>query len=131
MSGSMRNMTYTTDSGVKFVLPCDESNVESTHTEDYKYKVADAATVKHGLPRNIKPRYCTYESSTTEHKRKVPILTPALYASLKAKTYTNIERTFTENVGGVVLTFIAGVCTPEKERVMKTFDTGLVGGSEE
>lgn len=129
MAGSMRNEKYTTDSGAVYVLPCDESNIEATHTDDFKYKASDVATVKHGVPRNIRPRYCIYESTTTEHKRKVPILTPTLFASLKAKTYNNIEQSFTENVAGTVLTFRAGLCVAEKERTMKTIDTGLVGGS--
>lgn len=129
MSGSMRNEKYMTDSGAVYILPCDESNIEATHTDDFKYKASDVATVKHGLPRNIRPRYCIYESTTTVHKRKVPILTPTLFASLKAKTYTNIEQSFTENVAGTVLTFRAGLCVAEKERTMKAVDTGLVGGS--
>lgn len=130
MAGSLKDFRYTTDTNDVFAISADESNVEATQGVSYDVTTANEAETPFKVPRNVTPRYALYKSTTTTHVRKVPVLTPALYAQLIAKTFTNIEQTFTENIGGNVITFKYDHGVPEKIRAVRSIDTGLNDGDE-
>lgn len=128
MSGSLKAFRYFTDAGDLYAIQADESNVEGVHITPPDVTSANESDTPYTVPRNVTPRFARYKSTTTEHVRKVPIMSPSIFGELKAKDYTNANRTFTENVGGTVLTFALENLTAERIRVVKADDTGLNDG---
>lgn len=128
MAGSMKYFRYFTDSGDLYALFGDESNIEAVHVTNPQVTSLNEDDTPYVVPRNVKPRYATYKSTTTEHTRKVPIMTASIFAELKAKDYTTANKTFTENIGGDVITFQLASLTAEKMRTVTSNDTGLNDG---
>lgn len=128
MAGSMKYFRYLTDSGNLYALWGDESNIELVHVVNPQVTVANEDDTPYVLPRNVKPRYATYKSTTTPHVRKVPIMSASAFAEMKVKNFSTCRKTFNENVEGEVLTFQLVRLTPEKMRGVTSVDTGLNGG---
>lgn len=131
MSGSLVAKRYTTNAGDVYAINTDESNFVGVHGVDHDVTEANASQTPYTLPRNIRPRYGTYVSTTSNHVRKVVIATPAIYAEMSNNVFTNGAQTFTENVSGTVRTFKLDRLTPEKIRLVKGQDTGLNDGTDE
>lgn len=128
MSGSLKSFRYTTDGNDLYAITADESNVESTQGTSHDVTTDNEAETPYTLPRNVRPRYAVYASTTTDHVRKIPVMTPALYTQLVSKTFTDINQTFTENIQGTVITFRFNNAVPERVRAVKALDTKLNDG---
>lgn len=116
MAGSLRGFPYTADDGTTWALLRDESNVESVNgagnplTVDQKYKA----------PSNLRVRSATYQNTAGTIRRKVPVLTPAIFGSLTPAS------TLVDQVSGetLQLRFTEG----ERVSLLPLTDTGLDDG---
>jgi len=77
MAGSRKWFVYTSDSGVDFAIERDESLTEAVNggTQDY----ADGVSITAAVPRNLKPRTLTYETSDGRQSRTVVALTVNIF----------------------------------------------------
>lgn len=129
MAGSLKYIKYDSDDGGEWALFRDESNVESVVATDadIDIAVADVATRKYQLPRNLNPRFATYRSTSTVRTRKVVIPTVAIYNDLAAGANLLAVRTFSDLGTGEI--FQLQSLSPERIRpVVIDADTAINDG---
>lgn len=117
MSGSIKDMVYTSDGGQLYIVRLDESNGESTGFADFTGTTAGAVEA----PKSLKMRYANTFDPLTGAKRKFPIGTPTDYGLLSVP-----GAVITSPSGEFQVTSLRG----EKKRVPSAADTGLVDGDE-
>lgn len=80
MAGSVRKFRYTSDDGNDYTINRDESNTEALNG------TSAIPSDTGSLPDFYYPRYAILTSTTTNKKRTVVILTPAIFKDLKGST---------------------------------------------
>lgn len=127
MSGSLKFVSYTDDRGGKWALNRDESNMESVIVDDGSFDITPDNVDEHTYitPRNLKPRFATYKSSTTVKVRKVTIPTVDIYNALFTGDDAVALRSFTAEGE----TWVLSGLSPERIRpIVVSIDTGLNEG---
>lgn len=94
MAGSLRPFRYTADDGTTWGLFGDESNIEAINTG---VGIVITPAEKYKVPKNLKVRTATYVDNTGRIRRKIPVLTPAIFGALDPTD------TITDQVSGEVL----------------------------
>jgi hypothetical protein len=116
MAGGNRYFTYTSDSGAKYAILLDKSNTLAVNGQGYEWSTSDPVFK---LPKNVRPRTLTYESTDGLRRIKAVALDPSKFASAPMQ----IADPFTQ---GQNLNLVQKV--PEVMRRMpKAQDTGLQG----
>lgn len=114
MAGSKRWYLYVTDNADIFAINLDESNTALTETSPALWTSDDT---KNTLPRNLKPRQYTYESTTSTRKIVLTFLTKEAWAAAPGSIADPIT---------AGQTLVRG--TPRRENQKPTprsYDTGL------
>lgn len=84
MVGSKQYYEYTTDAVQLFVIQIDESNALAMGA----LNPLVGATVRYGIPANIKPRYARYVTSSGARARNIPICDDTILSSGLPATIT-------------------------------------------
>lgn len=116
MAGSLRGFPYTADDGTTWALLRDESNVEAVNGAGNPLTAAQ----KYKAPSNLRVRTATYANTAGTIRRKVPVLTPAIFGALTPSS------TITDQVSGetLQLRFTEG----ERVSLLPLTDTALNDG---
>lgn len=78
MAGSLRGFTYSADDGTTWALLRDESNMEAVNGAGNGITAAS----KYKAPSNLRVRSATYANTSGTIRRKIPVLTAAIFAAL-------------------------------------------------
>lgn len=116
MAGSLRGFPYTADDGTSWALLRDESNVEAVNGGGNPL----TATQKYKAPSNLRVRTATYANTAGTIRRKVPVLTAAIFGALTPSS------TIVDQVSGetLQLRFTEG----ERVSLLPLTDTALTDG---
>lgn len=119
MAGSLRGFPYTADDGSEWALLRDESNVESVNGAGNPLTAAQ----KYKAPSNLRVRSATYANAAGTIRRKVAVLTPAIFGALTPSS------TIVDQVSGetLQLRFTEG----ERVSLLPLIDTGLDDGDDD
>ena len=128
MAGSIKWTYYQTDDAGDWGLLRDESNVENVVVTDADADIGAASAVKYAVPKNVRPRYAVFKSTTSARTKKITIPTRALYDELAATgASVSVNRSFADADTGE--TFALQSLSPERLRpVVFSEDTGLDDG---
>ena len=120
MAGSMKTVTYTSDSGAQYCIKVDESNIEMIMGAQVPANGAFPA-----LPKGTTPRYVIVESQLGLVKRKIPVLTLARYTAIDGTTPFTIPEGQLDGGEAVRIRLKYG----EKNRfIPRNYDTGKQDG---
>lgn len=116
MAGSLRGFPYTADDGTQWALLRDESNMEAVNGAGNPLTAAQ----KYKAPSNLRVRSATFANTAGTIRRKIPVLTAAIFASLTPAD------TITDQVSGdtLQLRFTEG----ERVSLLPLGDTALNDG---
>lgn len=116
MAGSLRGFPYTADDGSSWALLRDESNMEAVNGGGNPLTAAQ----KYKAPSNLRVRSATFANVAGTIRRKIPVLTPAIFSGLTPAD------TITDQVSGdtLQLRFTEG----ERVSLLPLGDTALNDG---
>lgn len=121
MAGSKKYFVYTTDEGIDYALLADESNTEAVNagTQDY----ADGVTIKHEIPKNLRPRYAEYSNAAKTRRIRCYALTKTIYDGIVVGTPT-----ITDPIAGTGNLTLTRLEPESLKRLPIAIDTGLTDG---
>ena len=117
-NASKKNMIYTSDSGVGFVVLIDENIGESMGFLDY----TDTSSEK-AIPRGMRMRTVSFQDSSGKVKGQYPVGAPTTLIYVEGGTITVARK---GNATGVVTTVVGA--QGEKRKLLSAADTGQQSG---
>lgn len=130
MAGSRKNFVYTDGRNNQWYFQADESNIENMVIDDGSVDLtpALAATVRYGIPPNVRRATAIYEDPTTKETRTITVPNALIYEDLSTAGGALANTSFT-GIGGQ--NFVLVDLIPERIQLPRAVDTAQLDGDED